>query len=133
MAQIIVIPFDGQEIGQGFNSATRESLGTGLSVASISEDKIADGQIVSTSFEMVTDHESMMKALGVSASVDARYLLFSAGAKLSLAENHAVNSFSSFIAGRCLVQNAQRHGHGFQLTPDADAVLKQDTASGSNR
>jgi hypothetical protein len=32
-----------------------------------------------------------------------------------------------------LVANAQRHGDGFKLTEDADAVLKQDVASGTNR
>jgi hypothetical protein len=123
MPQIMVIPFDGQEIGQGFNSETRESIGTGLSVTSGSEDPFADGQDVTTSFQMVTDQDSLMEAMGMSASVDARYALFSGGAKMSFAESHAVNSFSSFIAGRCLVKNAQRRGHGFKLTDDAKALL----------
>jgi hypothetical protein len=123
MPQTMVIPFDGQEIGQGFNSQTRESLGTGLDVADMSEDKVADGQDVTTSFQTVSDQDSLLEALGVSASVDARYMLFSADAKMSFAQSHAVNSFSSYIAGRCLVMNSKRHGHGFKLKPDADAVL----------
>jgi hypothetical protein len=40
MAQVIVVPFDGQEIGQGFNSETRESIGTGLVFDAVSEDPI---------------------------------------------------------------------------------------------
>src|SRR6266446_5593734 len=131
--QVIIIPFNGQEIGQGFNSETGESIGTGLSVANIGEDKVADGQEASTFFQIITDQDSLKEALGISAQVDARYMLFSVDAKVSFMESHAVNSYSSFVAGRCLVKNAQRHGHSFQLTPDADAVLKQDTASGSNR
>jgi len=123
MSQVIVIPFAGQEIGQGFNSATRESIGTALAVQNISEDPNADGQQVTTSFQMVTDQESLLEALGVSASVDARIGLFSGGAKMDFAESHAVNSFSSFIAGRCLVSNAQRRGHGFALMPDAAALV----------
>jgi hypothetical protein len=89
----------------------------------ISGDPFADGMVVTTSFQIITDQDSLMEALGVSASVDARYMLFSADAKVSFAESHAVNSFSSFIAGRCLVQNAQRHGHGFKVTDDAKALL----------
>src|SRR3984893_5827650 len=119
MSQIIVIPFDGQEIGQGYNSDTRESVGTGLTVASVSEDPAADGQEVTTIFQSVTSQESLMESLGISASADVRYGLFSGGAKFNFAENHAVNSFSSFVAGRCVVHNAIRHGHGFQLTHDA--------------
>ena len=64
-----------------------------------------------------------MEALGVSASVDARYGLFSGDAKLNFAQSHAVNSFSSFVAGRCEVQNATRHGRGFALTEEAAALL----------
>src|SRR6266478_3077273 len=111
MPQIIIVPFDGQEIGQGFNSETRESIGTGLTVASIGEDKAANGQEVTTTFESVTSQESLMKSLGISASLDVRYGLFSGGAKFDFAESNAVNSFSSFIAGRCVVHNALRRGH----------------------
>jgi len=131
--QTMVIPFNGQEIGQGFNRETGEIVGTALSIADISEDKVADGQTVNTSFRMVTDQESLRESLGVSAELDARYLLFSGDLKVSFTESHAVNSYSTFVAGRCLVNNAMRHGHGFQLTPDASAVLKQDTASGDHR
>src|SRR4051812_10256556 len=114
MSQVIKIPFDDQQIGQGFNYDSRESVGIGLSVTSISED-IPDGQIVRTSFKSVATQESLMESLGVSASADVRYGLFSGGAKFDFAQSHAVNSYSSFIAGRCEVQNATRHGHGFRL------------------
>lgn len=131
--QIITIPFDGQQIGQGFNRETGESIGTALSVTDISEDKVADGQTVFTSFQVVTDQDSLKESLGISAELDARYLLFSADAKVRFTESHAVNSYSSFVAGRSLVMNARRHGHGFHLTSDADAVLKQDNASDTHR
>ena len=122
MSQVIKIPFDDQQIGQGFNYDSRESVGIGLSVTSISED-IPDGQIVRTSFKSVATQESLMESLGVSASADVRYGLFSGGAKFDFAQSHAVNSYSSFIAGRCEVQNATRHGHGFRLTEDAQALV----------
>lgn len=123
MPQTILIAFGGQEIGQGYNSETRESIGTGLTVASISEDPAANGQEVTTIFESVTSQESLMESLGISASTDVRYGLFSGGAKFDFAQNHAVNSFSSFIAGRCVVHNAIRHGHGFKLSEDAQHLV----------
>ncbi len=123
MPQVIVIPYDGQEIGQGYNTETRESLGTALIVANVAEDPAASGQQVTTIFESVTSQESLMESLGISASADVRYGLFSAGAKFDFAQQHAVNSFSSFLAGRCNVQNAVRHGHEFKLTDDASALV----------
>jgi hypothetical protein len=123
MSQIILIPFSDQEIGQGFNFDSRENVGTGLAVGNMSEDPVADGQVVRTSFTSVTTQESLMESLGISASTDVRYGLFSGGAKMDFAQSHAVNSFSSFIAGRCEVHNAIRRGHGFHLTPEAAAVV----------
>ena len=123
MSQISLIPFDGQEIGQGYNSETRESVGTGLTVASVSEDPAANGQEVTTIFDSVTSQESLMESLGISSSLDVRYGLFSGGAKFDFAQNHAVNSFSSFIAGRCVVHNAIRHGHGLRLNDDAGPLV----------
>ena len=123
MSQTIIIPFNDQQIGQGFNFDSRESVGTGLSVASVSEDPNANGQIVRTSFKSVSTQDSLMESLGISVSADARYGLFSGGAKFDFAQSHAVNSFSSFIVGRCEVHNATRHGNGFQLIPDAQALV----------
>lgn len=123
MSQIIRTPFDDHEIGQGFNVDTRERVGTALTVATVSEDPNANGQIVRTSFQTVTTQESLVEALGISVSADARYGLFSGDAKLSFAQSNAVNSFSSFVAGRCEVHNATRHGHGFTLTEDAKPLL----------
>lgn len=122
MPQIMLIPFDGQEIGQGYNSATRESLGTALSVDNIGEGPV-DGQTSATSFVMVTTQESLLESLGVSASADVRIGLFSGDAKMSFAESHSVNSFSSFVAGRSFITNAMKHGHGFKLTPEAEKLV----------
>jgi hypothetical protein len=124
MTQVFCVPFTGQEIGQGYNSQTREALGTALLVADTSEDREADGQEVFTMFESVTTQEALNKTLGISATADARYGLFSGGAKFDFAESHAVNSFSSHIAGRCIVRNAMRHGHGFKLNDEAAPLVR---------
>jgi hypothetical protein len=123
MAQVIRVPFDDQQIGQGFNFDSGENVGTALAVASVAVDPVVDGSIVRTSFSSVTTQESLMEALGISASADARYGLFAADAKINFAQSHAINSFSSFVAGRCEVQNATRHGRGFSLTPEAAALI----------
>jgi len=123
MPQTLIVPFTGHEIGQGFNSETREKVGTALSVPQVSSDKFADGQIVTTSFKIVTDQGSLMESLGMSASIDARYMLFSAGGKVDFTESHSVNTFSSFIAGRMQVANSQIHGHDFTLNAHAEPLV----------
>ena len=40
MTQTMTIPVDDEEIGQGYNSVTRESVGTALDVARVSEDLV---------------------------------------------------------------------------------------------
>lgn len=122
-SQIVKIPYDDQEIGQGYNFETREAVGTGLSVSNISEDKIADGQRETITFNRVDTQDSLMESLGISTSLDVRYGLFSGGAKMDFANSHSVNSFSSYIAARCVVQNATKKGHGFETTPEAQALL----------
>ena len=117
MSQVITIPFNDQEIGQGFNFDSRENVGTGLAVGNISEDPVANGQIVRTAFTSVTTQESLLESLGVSVTADARYGLYSGGAKLDFAQSNAVNSYSSFIAGRCEVHNATR--------PDTDSACRR--------
>jgi hypothetical protein len=55
--------------------------------------------------------------------VSAHYILFSADAKLAFSDDHAVNSYSSYIVGRSLVINAERRGHDFKLSSDAEPIL----------
>jgi hypothetical protein len=121
--QIIVIPFSGQLIGQGYNSETGESVGTALDVDSVFEDASTDAQDASTGFELATTQDSLLETLGVAASADVRVGLFAGGAKMAFSQDHAVNSSSTYIAGRSFVQNAIRHGKGFRLTAEAKALL----------
>jgi hypothetical protein len=121
--QVIVIPFSGQLIGQGYNSDTGENVGTALEVDSIFEDSSADAQDAATAFESVATQDSLKEALGFSSSLDVRVGLFSGAAKVNFSQDHGVNSSSTYIAGRSFVQNAIRHGKGFRLTPEAKALL----------
>src|SRR5262249_31449937 len=121
--EIKKIPFSGQLIGQGYNSDTGETVGTALEIDSVFEDSSTDAQTASTAFELVETQDSLLESLGVSASVDGRIGLFSGGAKMTFSESHAVNSHSTYIAGRSFIQNAIRHGKGFRLTQEAKALL----------
>jgi hypothetical protein len=123
MQQIISIPFSGQLIGQGYNSETGESVGTALEADSVFEDSSTDAQTSSTQFESVETQDSLKESLGISASADVRIGLFAGGAKMSFAEDHAVNSSSSYVAGRSFIQNAIRHGKGFRLTQEAQRLI----------
>jgi hypothetical protein len=118
--QRIVVPFTGHRIGEGFNSDTVERVGTGLDVANIGEDPFAPGQDAAFRFRMVTSQSSLEEALNIGVEVEARYGLFSGGAKFDFAQSQAVNSSSTYIVASALVSNALRSGSGF--TPNAAAA-----------
>jgi hypothetical protein len=131
--QRIRVPFDGHVIGQGFNSDTGERVGTGLTVAQVGEDQAADGQIATLRFHVVTSQQSMESSLNISAEIEARYLLFSGGAKFSFAEKNAVNSSSTYVVGSCEVMNATRVGRNFAPTTNADRLLQAGDTDGFKR
>ncbi|HEX8065534.1 MAG TPA: hypothetical protein VF520_03300 [Thermoleophilaceae bacterium] len=118
--QRIVVPFTGHVIGEGFNSDTVERVGTGLDVAQVREDPTAPGQSAVFKFQMLTSQASLEKALNIGAEVEARYGLFSGGAKFDFAESSALNTTSTYIVASCVVVNALRFGSGF--TPNASAA-----------
>jgi hypothetical protein len=128
--QVIMIPFSGQLIGQGYNSETGESVGTALEVDSVFEDGVTDAQTGTTQFESVETQDSLKECLGISANVDVRVGLFAGGAKMSFSEQHSVNSSSSYVVGRSFIQNAIRHGKGFRLTPEAQKLIDADDMDG---
>jgi hypothetical protein len=121
--QRIRVPFDGHLIGQGFNSDTGERVGTGLAVGEVGEDSAADGQTASIRFHMVTSQQSMESSLNIGAEIEARYLLFSGGAKFSFAEKNAVNTSSTYVVGSCVVMNATRVGRNFVPTENAARLI----------
>jgi hypothetical protein len=121
--QRIVVPFNGHVIGEGFNSDTVERVGTGLTVPTVGDDPIAPGQTAVFKFQMLTSQASLEKALNIGAEVEARYALFSGGAKFSFAENSAVNTTSTYIVASCMVTNALRFGSGFTPTESAARLI----------
>ena len=112
--QRIVIPFDGHVIGEGFNSDNAERVGTGLTPDSVGDDPVAPGQDAVFRFLMVTSQASLEKTLNLGAEVDARYGLFSGGAKFDFAQSNATNMSSTYIVASCLISNALRFGKDFK-------------------
>jgi hypothetical protein len=131
--QRIVVPFDGHIIGQGFNSESGERVGTGLNIGDVGEDTQADGQAATFSFQMVTSQQSLERALNISADMEARYLLFSGGAKFSFAEKNALNSSSTYIVASCNVTNALRSGRDFTPMDNATRLLQAADTEGFKR
>lgn len=96
MSQTMIIPFSGQEIGQGLNSQSSEGLGTALST---DKDPAADGQQTTTRFDSVNTQESLMETLGVAVSVDS-------GTTCSL-------QFARYLTSQVLsdiLKRAEKHG-----------------------
>ena len=87
--QRITVPFTGHVIGEGFNSKTVERVGGGLVPEEVGEDEQAPGQSAAFKFLMLTSQDSLEKALNIGAQIDARYGLFSGGAKFDFAESSA--------------------------------------------
>ena len=123
--QRIVVPFSGHVIGEGFNSDTVERVGTALDVGRTGEDPIAPGQTADFRFQMLTSQASLEKALNIGAELEARYALFSGGAKFSFAESSAVNSTSTYILASCRVTNALRFGSDFRPNDSADRLIRK--------
>jgi hypothetical protein len=123
--QRVIVPFAGHVIGEGFNSKTVERVGKGLVASTEGEDELAPGQSASFKFLMLTSQDSLEKALNIGAQIDARYGLFSCGAKFDFAENSAINTTSTYVLASCVVTNALRSGSDFNPTETADRLIKK--------
>lgn len=128
--QRIVVPFTGHVIGEGFNSDAVERVGTALVAGRVGDDPLAPGQTAVFKFQMLTSQASLEKALNIGAEVEARYALFSGGAKFSFAESSAVNSTSTYIVASCVVTNALRFGSDFRPNDSAQALIKAGDREG---
>src|SRR5215208_2788065 len=122
--QRIVVPFNGHVIGQGFNSDTAERVGTGLKPPTVGEDTQAGGQTGDFRFHMLTSQQSLEKSLNISAEIEARYALFSGGAKFDFAESSSLNTTSTYVMASCVIQNALRSGSRFTPTEAADRLIR---------
>jgi hypothetical protein len=131
--QRLIIPYDGHEIGQGFNTDTFERVGRALTAGREGENRAADGQTAAFKFQMVTTQSSLEKALNFNAEVDVRYGLLSVGAKFGFAESSAVNTSSTYIIASCIVGNALRSGSQFQPTPEANRLIRAGDMEGFKR
>ena len=131
--QRIIVPFTGHVIGEGFNSETVERVGRALEVSSIGEDPTAPGQAAVFRFQMLTSQASLEKALSISGEFEARYALFSGGAKVGFAESSAINTSSTYIVASCRVANALRSGRNFTPNEAAARLIEANDRDGFKR
>jgi hypothetical protein len=126
----ITVPFDGHVIGQGVSADTLTRLGTALQVGRVSENQVADAQSVLARFQMISTQDSLERSLNTSVEVDARYGLFSAGAKVEFAQSQAINNKSTYILASCIVSNALRSGSGYTLDARAQPLVQAGDEAG---
>lgn len=119
----IVAPFAGHVIGEGISANTLERIGVGVKAGSIGEDSVADGQIADFKFRMVTSQQSLEDELKIGVGIDARYGLFSGGARFDFAQSNSVNTKSTFILASCTVKNSLRFGSDFTPTDVARPLI----------
>src|SRR5215470_4949385 len=117
--QVRVLTYNGEEIGQGFNSDTGLPVGTALDfdlpTGDTSQDTFSDCTIVTT-------HEEVMDSIRMSFQADGRYGVVGAGSvKADFAKSTQFNSTSSFVVAKMVVGNLIRRGHNFRIRTGDDS------------
>jgi hypothetical protein len=126
----LVAPFAGHVIGEGVSDQTLERVGTGFTPDTISEDQAADGQAATFKFRMVTSQQSLENELNIGAELDARYGLFSGGARFDFAQSSSVNTKSTYVLASATVRNALRMGRDFRPGEDAKRLIQAGDKAG---
>lgn len=131
--QRIVAPFAGHVIGEGISEDTLERVGTGVRAGEEGEDSLADGQVAEFKFRMVTSQQSLEEELDIGVGVDARYGLFSGGARFDFAESSSLDTKSTYILASATVKNALRSGRDFTPSAAAQALIDAGDVDGFHR
>ena len=131
--QRIVAPFAGHTIGEGISEGTLERIGTGVDAGTEGEDVLADGQTAEFKFRMVTSQQSLEEELNIGVGVDARYGLFSGGARFDFAESSSLDTKSTYILASATVKNALRSGRDFVPTQAAQRLIDAGDQDGFHR
>src|SRR5262249_30535355 len=98
-------------------------VGLGLTSGAPTEYSVAEGHTATMRFHMVTSQQSLESSLNISVELEARYMLFSGGAKFDFAQKNAANFSSTYIVGSCVVMNATRSAREFTPTANAKRLL----------
>ena len=131
--QRIVAPFAGHVIGEGISENTLERIGTGVRAAMEGEDALADGQTAEFKFRMVTSQQSLEEELNIGVGIDARYGLFSGGARFDFAKSSSLDTKSTYILASATVKNALRSGRDFSQTEAAQQLIDAGDVEGFRR
>ena len=131
--QRIVAPFAGHVIGEGISENTLERIGTGVRAAVEGEDALADGQTAEFKFRMVTSQQSLEEELNIGVGIDARYGLFSGGARFDFAKSSSLDTKSTYILASATVKNALRSGRDFSQTEAAQQLIDAGDVEGFRR
>ena len=125
MGQQLKIPFvNGMKVGLGFDLLTgNPSSDLVIQDPRTSPPQTGGGQIVTTTFRLVQEMDSLQEALGLSATVSGGYAGFTATAKMQFAKQCAVTQYCLYAVLAVEVINSCESVDGPVLVQDATDLL----------
>jgi hypothetical protein len=119
--QVQKLNYNGEDIGQGFNSDTGLAVGTALDFDPPTGDA---PQEADSYLDLVTSHEELMDKIHMSAQLEGRYgFAASAGGKVDFAKSTDYNSSSTFMVAKLELSNDVSRGRNFHLKPELQHIL----------
>ncbi|MEU4576337.1 hypothetical protein [Nonomuraea sp. NPDC023979] len=116
--------FGGEKIGMGFNSESGSALPSPFEGFTLQAGAPGGaGQQVIPTVTVVTTHEELQNALGMSFTANGRYGFFKESPKGMFAQRTRYNALSSFLVARVVVKNPIEHGKDFRLSKEATDLL----------
>jgi len=130
VAQVRILNYNNEDIGQGFNSDTGLAVGTCLDFTPplLQVSQSTEGDVT-----IVTSHEELMTKMHMSAQLEGHYSVISAGGKVDYAKTTDYNSSSTFVLARSVIGNTITRGRDFKLKPGLEHLLDPDRVAEFNR
>jgi hypothetical protein len=122
MQQIIFV--DGMKPGHGINLLTGDFSPASAVRGTVTPIEFGQGQNVTSEITRIDDVSSFHKALGVEVTADGSYMGFSANAKVSYADDHNINSHSTYLLIHVEVKNSFVSMDDPVLSDDAIELLR---------
>jgi len=94
------------QLGRGVDSTTGRPMGVAVIPDEARIDALNAGQKVSYDVAIIESASELSSALGISASAEMRYGLFSASGSLELSEKAQYKTAATYVLARCNVENA---------------------------
>lgn len=115
----------GMNYGMGVNLLNGDIPGKAVNSGEITGPTQAGGQTTRYNLSLINSFEELYSSIGISVEASGHYGLFSASGKFSYAKESKINSQSTFLLARCVVENAFTQTEDAQIKPEASKLLEQ--------